>query len=411
MLTKKYKLNLFDNPYIDDNGALDSFFDSGLQKRLSYKAAAESAVLLKNNRILPFDKNCKIALFGTHADNLYHLLGDYTSLRKEGEGLTIKEAMQREVSCVTYSKGWDFFGDFDDFENALNIAKQSDIIVVTLGGTTAKGLSEVRYDKNTGAAISAKGFVDCGEGKDIADIKLPGNQNEFLEYIKKAGKPIVAVQIAGRPYEITRAEELCDAFITAWYPGQQGAQAIVDILLGKVNPSGKLSVSIPYSSNCLPCYYNRVGEDTVDVDSSCTSNTYTDYPQRVLHPFGYGLSYSKFEYQNIGVEKIKKNEFRIYVTVKNISDIKGAETVQLYIRGYGNSVRRRGKELKGFKKVLLDPNETKTVEFKLGFDELKIYSSRNRYEVEEGKVKISVGSNPDLPLSAFIETQTEVKNI
>jgi beta-glucosidase len=123
------------------------------------------------------------------------------------------------------------------------------------------------------------------------------------------------------------------------------------------------------------------------------------------------LSYSKFEYQNIGVEKIKKNEFRIYVTVKNISDIKGAETVQLYIRGYGNSVRRRGKELKGFKKVLLDPNETKTVEFKLGFDELKIYSSRNRYEVEEGKVKISVGSNPDLPLSAFIETQTEVKNI
>lgn len=411
VLTKKYKLNLFDNPYIDDNGALDSFFDSGLQKRLSYKAAAESAVLLKNNGILPFDKNCKIALFGTHADNLYHLLGDYTSLRKEGEGLTIKEAMQREVSCVTYSKGWDFFGDFDDFENALNIAKQSDIIVVTLGGTTAKGLSEVRYDKNTGAAISAKGFVDCGEGKDIADIKLPGNQNEFLEYIKKAGKPIVAVQIAGRPYEITRAEELCDAFITAWYPGQQGAQAIVDILLGKVNPSGKLSVSIPYSSNCLPCYYNRVGEDTADVDSSCTSNTYTDYPQRVLHPFGYGLSYSKFEYQNIGVEKIKKNEFRIYVTVKNISDIKGAETVQLYIRGYGNSVRRRGKELKGFKKVLLDPNETKTVEFKLGFDELKIYSSRNRYEVEEGKVKISVGSNPDLPLSAFIETQTEVKNI
>jgi beta-glucosidase len=126
-----------------------------------------------------------------------------------------------------------------------------------------------------------------------------------------------------------------------------------------------------------------------------------------LHPFGYGLSYSKFEYDNIEVKKTGKNEFKIYVTVRNISDIRGAETVQLYIKGYGSSVRRRGKELKGFKKVFLEPNETKTVEFKLGFDELKIYSAKNRYEIESGKVKISVGSNPDLPLSAFIETEAD----
>jgi beta-glucosidase len=133
-----------------------------------------------------------------------------------------------------------------------------------------------------------------------------------------------------------------------------------------------------------------------------------------LLSFGHGLSYTEYEYGDVSLSAsgIQADEsFKASAKITNKGNMAGDETVQLYIRGYGNSVRRRGKELKGFKKVLLDPNETKTVEFKLGFDELKIYSSRNRYEVEEGKVKISVGSNPDLPLSAFIETQTEVKNI
>lgn len=405
VLVKKYKLKLFDNPYTEDNGALDSFFDSGLQKRLSYRAACESIVLLKNNGVLPLKNNTKVALFGAHADNIYYLLGDYTSLRKAGEGSTVKETAEKTFDNVSYSKGWDFWGDSSDFENALKIAKESDVIVVTLGGSTAKGISNVTYDKNTGATISTAGFIDCGEGKDVANLKLPGNQNEFLEFIKAANKPIIAVMIAGRPYEITKAEGLSDAFLTAWYPGQQGADAIIDILTGKINPSGKLSVSIPYSSGCLPCYYNRIGDDTPDVSNSCTSNTYTDCPQRILHPFGYGLSYSSFDYKSIEVKKIEDNRFKTFVQLKNTSDISGAETVQLYIRGYAGSVRRRGKELKGFKKVWFEPYETKTVEFDLGFDELKVYSSRNRYEVEKGKVQILVGSNPYLPLSIFIETE------
>lgn len=411
IIAKKYQLGLFDNPFLEDNGALSSYFDSGIQKRLSYKAAAESAVLLKNNGVLPIKSSCKIALFGAHADNLYYLLGDYASLRKKGEGKTLKEAMQESFESVAFSKGWDFRGIDNDFSEALKIAEESDVIVVTLGGSTAKGVTEVQYDKNTGAAISSKGFIDCGEGNDVADIKLPGNQNEFLECIKKAGKPVIAVLIAGRPYEITHAEELADGLLAAWYPGQQGADAITDILLGKINPSGKLSVSIPYASACLPAYYNRIGDDAANPLNVCSSNTYVDHPQRILHPFGYGLSYSQFKYKNIDAKQIGKNDFRIFVTLENVSDIAGKEAVQLYIRGFGGSVRRRGKELKGFKKVYLEPHETKTVEFKLGFDELKIYSASEKYEVEAGKVKLMAGSNPDLPLEMFIETQAESEHV
>lgn len=405
ILSKKYELGLFDNPYVEENGSLTAYLDSGEQKNLSYEAAAESVVMLKNNGILPIDRHKKIALFGAHADNLYYQLGDYTSLRKPGEGKTIKEVFEETFDDVSYTKGWDFNGSDADFENALSIASKSDVIVVTLGGSTARALMNVEYDNNTGAAISSEGFIDCGEGIDLANISLPGNQNEFVKKLKELNKPIIAVLIQGRPYEITKVNELVDGLLCAWYPGQQGAYAIADIITGKVNPSGKLSVSVPYSAYCLPAYYNRIGEDMPEnpADECCT-NTYKDYPRRVLYPFGYGLSYSEFEYKNISVNEIDTNTFKVTVTVENVSDVGGKEVVELYIRGYGNSVRRRGRELKGFKKVYLAPHEQKMVEFVLGYDELKIYSAREKYEIESGTVEIMIGSNPNLPLRAKINT-------
>ena len=136
----------------------------------------------------------------------------------------------------------------------------------------------------------------------------------------------------------------------------------------------------------------------------CCTNSYKDYPQRVLHPFGFGLSYSKFSYCNLSGENTGKNEFFVYADVTNVSEVGGYETVQLYINGYDNSIRRRGKELKGFEKVYVNPDETKTVRIKLGYDELKIYSARGKYEVEEAPVNIMVGSNPNLPLKTVIHT-------
>lgn len=403
VLEKKYQMNLFDNPYIEENGDLVAYLDSGEQKRLSYEAAAESVVLLKNNGILPITPDKKVALIGVHANNIYYQLGDYTSYRKPGEGKTIKQAFKEKIKNVTYTKGWSFYDEDTDFQNALKIAGESDVIVLTLGGSSARLTSEVIYDKNTGAALETKRYLDCGEGIDIAKIKLPGNQMRLFRMLKETDKPIIALLIQGRPYEITEIDEQADAVLAAWYPGQQGGEAIADILTGVVNPSGKLSVSIPYSSACLPAYYNRIGEDAVIVGRT-SANTYKDFPRRILYPFGYGLSYSEFKYSNIMVKKLADNKYEISADVENVSDIAGKEVTQMYIRGYGNSIRRRGKELKGFRKIFLQPQEKKTVTFSLGYNELKVFSADNKWEIEDGRVEIFIGSNPNLPLMAEIYT-------
>ena len=408
ILEKKYEIGLFDNPYVENSENVVAYLESGKEKELSYEAASESIVLLKNNGILPLGKNKKVALFGVHADNIYYLLGDYTSLRKPNEGKTIKEVFENTFGDVNYTKGWDFLGDYSDFDKAVKIAEECDVCIVILGGSTARAINETVYDQNTGAAVSAQGFMDCGEGIDLADINLPGNQNEFVEKLKETGKPIVSVLVQGRPYVITKVNELSDAVLAAWYPGQQGAQAIADVITGKVNPSGRLSVSMPYSAFCVPAYYNRIGEEKpLNPADECCTNTYKDYKNRILYPFGYGLSYSEFEYKDIKVTEKGKNNFEVEVTVKNNSPIEGKDVVQLYIRGFGNSVRRRGKELKGFKKLDFKPFEEKSVVFNLGYDELKVFSANNIFEVENARAEIYVGSNPKLPLKTEIFTQAE----
>lgn len=404
ILIKKFELGLFDNPYLEENNELAGYLDSGIQKKLSYEAASESVVMLENKNILPLPKDRKIALIGAHADNLYYQLGDYTSLRKDGEGKTIKEIFENTFSSVEFTNGWDFEGKYDDFENAVRIAKKSDVIVVTLGGSSARALIDTQYDIKTGAAVSSKGFLDCGEGRDVAKIVLPGNQVELMEELSKLNKPIIALLIQGRPYEITRVCEISDAVLAAWYPGQRGAEAICDIITGETNPSGKLSVSIPYSHACLPAYYNRIGSDSVNVDEFC-SNTYSDCKRRILYPFGYGLSYSNFIYEKMDVKKVGKNEFSVSVTVKNNSSIPGKETIQIYIHGTGNSIRRRCRELKAFKKVFFNSYEEKTVTFNLGYDELKVYSANDRYEVEDAQVEILSGFVPEFNLKAVVKTE------
>ena len=402
LLIKKFELGLFDNPYIDDEEAVCRFVESGIQKELSYKAAAESLVLLKNNDTLPLKTNTRVALFGEHAENIYYMLGDYTAYQNEAKCKTLLHAFNETFDSVSYAKGWDFEGNNDDFDDALKMALDCDIAVVTLGGSSARAITKTVFDENNGAATSVAGFLDCGEARDVADLKLPGNQIEFVKKLKTAGKKVVAVIIGGRPYELTELSILADAIIVAWYPGVQGATAITDALVGRINPSGKLSVSFPCSSAVLPTYYNSfLPPPTNGYDT----NAYCDFKQRILYPFGYGLSYSSFEYPNISVCECEKNTFNIKVTVRNSSDIPGCEVVQLYIHGKGNSVRRRYRELKGFKKVFLEPHAKKIVEFTLGYEELKVWSANNKYELENGIVELFAGSNPNLPLKTEIKIE------
>ena len=156
-------------------------------------------------------------------------------------------------------------------------------------------------------------------------------------------------------------------------------------------------------------YYNRYESEIVKAKREAYNRTYSDHLYPVLYPFGYGFSYSTFEYKNISVTELEKNRFKVDVTVENTSDVPGKEVVQLYIRGRGNTVRRRAKELRGFEKIFLAPHESREVSFTLGYDELKVYSVRNRYEIEDASVTIMVGSNPNLPLTAEIKTQAEMQ--
>jgi beta-glucosidase len=409
ILEKKFEVGLFDNPYKEENDSLTAYIGSGEQKRLSYEAASESIVLLKNNGILPLSPKKRVALFGCHAEDVYYLLGDYTPIQNADDHDTILDTFKRGFTSVEYTRGWDFCGDSSDIEHAIKLARSCDVAIVTVGGSSARYLADTVLDSKTGAAIGSDGFLDCGEGCDVSDIALPGNQTELIRRLKAAGIPVISLMIAGRPYQITEADECSDAVLSAWYPGHQGAEAIYDVIIGKVNPSGKLSVSIPYASTCLPAYYNRYGKTVEQAKRKAYNGTYYDHLTPVLYPFGYGLSYSSFAYSDLKITSIAKNKFKIVVTVENTSNVGGKEVVQLYIRGSGNSVRRRSRELKGFKKLYLEPHEKKTVSFMLGYDELKVYSVNNKYEVEDASVTVMIGSNPYLPLSAEIQTEAELR--
>jgi len=396
ILIKKFEIGLFDNPYIEDE--ICSYLESGEQSELAYTSATESMVLLKNNGILPIKKASKVALFGEHADNIYHLLGDYTAYQNEKAHKTVKQVFEECFDEFYFDKGWSFDGDYD-FGKALQNAKNFDVAIVTVGGTSARNITKTVFDENTGAAREISGFLDCGEACDVASLKLPGNQMELIRELKAMGKTVIAVLIGGRPYELTELDGIADGIIAAWYPGIRGAEALRDIIIGKVNPSGKLSVSFPVSADVLPVYYNSFLPPPTD---GYDTNSYINARKRVLYPFGYGLSYSKFQYNDISVVEIEKNKFEVTVTVENVSDTDGFETVQLYIHGKANSVRRRYRELKGFRKVFLKAHTKKQVKFILGYEELKVWSVNNRFELESSVVEIFAGANPQLPLKCTI---------
>ncbi|WP_335381157.1 glycoside hydrolase family 3 C-terminal domain-containing protein [Neobacillus drentensis] len=234
--------------------------------------------------------------------------------------------------------------------------------------------------------------MDCGENVDVADLELGGLQLQLLQEIMKTGTPTVVVLIQGRPHTIPWIAEHVPAILSAWYPGQMGGQAIAEVLFGHVNPSGRLPVSIPRSSMQLPVFYNH--------KDGGYKKDYFDMSGNMLFPFGFGLSYTEFKYedlrcsaQSIQLDKLLVGEkFKIIVDVTNSGDHDGFDVVQLYVKGMSSSITRRVKELKGFKKVWIAAGETKEVMFELGREELQVFSSRNKYELEKGYFVIETGN-------------------
>ena len=236
--------------------------------------------------------------------------------------------------------------------------------------------------------------MDCGEGVDLADLRLGGKQEQLVREIHALGKPVITVLIQGRPLAIAEVAELSDALLCAWYPGSEGGRAIGEILFGQVNPSGKLSVSIPRSVGQLPVYYNQ--------KNAGQPRPYVDMPSKPLYPFGFGLGYSMFEYgtSTISHKEMTLEELRsggrveVSVEVRNSGDMKGLETVQLYIQGDQSGITRRLRELKGFKKIALEPGVS-TVTFELGFEELAIWDRNMEFEVVPCRVNIVVGAHSE----------------
>lgn len=404
VLNLKFMLGLFEKPFTDEKRAL-CIVGNKENSDINLRVAQESVILLKNeNSVLPLKKDLKrIAVVGPNADEIYNQLGDYTPPQRPGTGVTVLQGICSAVSRdtgVIYSKGCGIRDNSKEgFAEAINAAKSSDAVILVLGGSSARNFG-MSFDKN-GAAIASSDVneMDCGEGMDIAELELGGVQVELAKELVATGKPVIAVLIQGRPHAIPWISENCTAVLCGWYPGKEGGRAIADIIFGDVNPSGKLSVSIPRSSAQLPVYYNYKE----------TSN-YLDMPAAPLYPFGFGLSYTTFEYggmtidrRRISVDELEQNgEVIVKVNVTNTGKLAGKEVVQLYISGKSSGISRRNKELKGFKKVLLAPGETQTIALKLGKEELGIWDEEMKFLVKPGDVDIIIGCDPDKVLKAVL---------
>jgi beta-glucosidase len=380
ILKLKEELGLFEDPYRGVTVEREKKVLLCEEHRKSAREiAAASMVLLKNEGILPLSRDKKIAVIGPLADNK-EILGFWICTGKAEEAVTLKEGLIDKVAKenILYSKGCGITdGTDEELEEAVVTAKAADIVILALGE---------KHEK-------------VGEGASRANIELEGRQMELTRRILELKKPTVAVLFNGRPLDIRELMSTCPAVLEAWFPGTEGGNAVSDIIFGDVNPSGRLTMSFPYALGQIPVYYNNLNTGrpklSEDNDKRFVS-AYMDIPNSPLLPFGFGLSYSKFEYNDFKLDKVsfsKGEVIKASVIVRNSGSFTGVETVQLYIRDLYGSVVRPLKELKSFKRVKLAPGEEQVIEFEIKDEMLRFYNSKLEYKSEPGKFRAMVGRN------------------
>lgn len=413
-LVMKARLGLLEkNPVIGKDGALD--FDPPVNRKLAYETAAQSIVLLKNNGILPLKKSVrKIALVGPNAATVHCLLGDYTyqamrAFWKSAEFdasnpklVTLKDGLENRLSKrvkVYHERGCDWsapleatidaegFGDDrlsklklisikglpqPDLKNAVKIAKKSDVII---------------------AAVGENIYLN-GEGRWRKGIGLPGEQEAFVEKLLDTGKPVVLVLFGGRQQVISKFEDRCAAVVNAWFPGEEGGNAVADVLLGNVNPSGKLCVSYPSTQQKMEIDY-KLGYENKDL---------------IQYPFGYGLSYTTYKYDNLNIQskaKITDEYITLSCNIKNTGKVDGTEVVQLYISPLDKNATMKPIQLKGFQRVKLKAGESKRLTFQVSPQQLAQYK-KNQWIIEGGNYEFKVGAScTDIRLKGSVYVQGE----
>ena len=396
VLNTKFDIGLFDSPFVDEKNVLNTEMLRE-HRALARKIAVESMVLLKNqNEFLPLKKEIKsIAVIGPNADNVYNMLGDYTAPQNEGHVVTVLQGIRNHVSketVIQYAKGCAIRNESESgFEEALNIAKQSDVVVMVMGGSSARDFSS-EYETTGAAKVSddIKTDMESGEGYDRSTLNLMGKQEKLMQEVVKLGKTVVLVLIKGRPLMINWAEKNIPAIIDAWYPGMEGGNAVADVLFGDYNPAGRLTISVPRSVGQLPVYYNTKRQSN--------RSNYIDEKGEPLYSFGYGLSYTKFEYDNLTLEKsVNGGQIKVNVelTLKNTGKYDGDEVVQVYMREKITSHTTPNKKLVAFKRIHMKSGEAGKVAFELNNSSFELYQGNGKWAMEPGEFKFMVGGSSD----------------
>ena len=370
VLRVKFRLGLFERPYTPTTTEKQRFYLPESMK-IAEQLAEESIVLLKNqNKTLPLNKATKIAVIGPIAQTKWHLLGSWAAQGNAEDVTTVVDALKAEYKGkaeVTYALGCDFDGqDKKNFEEAKNVAANADVLVLCLG-----------EKKNW-----------SGENASRSTIALPQIQEELAIELKKLGKPVILVLSSGRPLELNRLEPISDAILTMWHPGTPGGKPLAGVLSGRVNPSGKLAMTFPYSTGQIPIYYNY------RQSARPHQGKYQDIQSTPLYEFAHGLSYTTFQYGDLKVSatQIKRGQkFTVEIPVSNTGDRDGVETVHWFIQDPVSSISRPIKELKHFEKQLLKKGETKTYQFEIDPErDLSFVDSDGKRFLETGDYNILV---------------------
>jgi beta-glucosidase len=394
ILRIKFRLGLFDNPYTRE-GIADSVLVHPSHLALARKLAVESVVLLKNdNNLLPLKKGTPIALIGPLADQPYEQLGTWVFDGNEENSVTVLDAFKEINGEVNthFAEGLKYSRDhstarFAEAEKAISKAK---VVVMVLGEES----------------------ILSGEAKCLAELKLPGKQEELLKLAASKGKPVVMVVMAGRPTGLAKIQHLASSVLYAWHPGTMAGPALADLIFGDEVPVGKLPVTFPIGEGQIPVYYAQKNSgrpatpqtwmhiDSIPVHavqhSTGNTNHTLDYGYTPLYPFGYGLSYTTFEYSNCQVsasEISKGSPVNVTATITNTGKVAATEIVQCYIRDVAATYTRPVRELVGYQRVLLQPGESKEVSFSLGDTELGSYFPDGSFVVEKGEFHVWIAPN------------------
>ena len=411
ILRLKFRLGLFENPFAN----IEKIPELHCEKHVSLarEIAEKGTVLLKNDGILPLKADKKIALIGPNADvsqlgnYIYYGYFDesYKGKCVAEESLSMRAVLEKANANFVYEKGSEFAKTDDELlERAYRAAKDSDVVILALGDNS-KGGNCAGSQEDLKRLGATKVAVTSGEGYDLNSIELTGAQEELFEKVRLAGKPIIMLLYGGRPHAITRQVDDCSAILFAFGAGEQGNEAIYDILLGKVNPSGKLPLTFPRSTGHLPCFYNykpsargsfyqRPG--TVDKPG----NDYVFENPKALFPFGYGLSYTRFEYSNLNVKETGKYEYTVSVDVENVGEYDGDESVLCFLSAMVQRITPMVKKLRAFKRVSLKKGEKKTVELFLNKEDFTYIGLDMEKQTSTGKHIVRVG---DLSAEIVVE--------